>query len=639
MTQTKYKKINIIVEALQSSEEFNTITEHLNAHYGLIPSFHPSKELFDNISNSTLFLTYLNDEEVKTFFQNHLNKNLELAILPNETCPNAIKSFGISKDIFEAIDDAFNNELLSRVDLLLCNEFLSLNRVIIGDMHGMNRLDFHSNSRWNKVKIFFTNLINLEFKNYTLTTSEDQKIETAASGIAILEAAITSENSAIGDELSIHDGKLNAFVLAPTSLLSYIWYLISIFFYQRISLLSLPKSLGFIKTSKLTIASNEPIDYLLDNNLLSAKEIQLEILQDCINLHLGRILLEKVKKDETSLEEKDIINVNTLPRGELSSILIEGKLPLFAKASDDDFKELFLNLKNSAKFSYIFLTLTILSVLLATTELFANSAPVIIGAMILAPLMAPIISLSMGVIRSNKSLLTDSLKTLGLGIVMALLFSAVFTLFMPLEQITPEMRGRLNPNILDLMVAIFSGIAGAYAYAKEEVAKTLAGVAIAVALVPPLSVTGIGIGLGNFDVIYGSFLLFITNLVGITLSAALTFIVLGFAPVKRAKKGIIYTSIMMTIIAIPLAISFMHIVETNNFYNKLQTIKTMEINHKTIELKISHIQTKKDVVTIDIDTISTNVIFEEDLELIKTNIENKIAKKTVLRVTQILILK
>lgn len=245
----------------------------------------------------------------------------------------------------------------------------------------------------------------------------------------------------------------------------------------------------------------------------------------------------------------------------------------------------------------------------------------------------------MGVIRSNKSLLTDSLKTLGLGIVMALLFSAVFTLFMPLEQITPEMRGRLNPNILDLMVAIFSGIAGAYAYAKEEVAKTLAGVAIAVALVPPLSVTGIGIGLGNFDVIYGSFLLFITNLVGITLSAALTFIVLGFAPVKRAKKGIIYTSIMMTIIAIPLAISFMHIVETNNFYNKLQTIKTMEINHKTIELKISHIQTKKDVVTIDIDTISTNVIFEEDLELIKTNIENKIAKKTVLRVTQILILK
>jgi len=312
---------------------------------------------------------------------------------------------------------------------------------------------------------------------------------------------------------------------------------------------------------------------------------------------------------------------------------------LFAKASDDDFKELFLNLKNSAKFSYIFLTLTILSVLLATTGLFANSAPVIIGAMILAPLMAPIISLSMGVIRSNKSLLTDSLKTLGLGIVMALLFSAVFTLFMPLEQITPEMRGRLNPNILDLMVAIFSGIAGAYAYAKEEVAKTLAGVAIAVALVPPLSVTGIGIGLGNFDVIYGSFLLFITNLVGITLSAALTFIVLGFAPVKRAKKGIIYTSIMMTIIAIPLAISFMHIVETNNFYNKLQTIKTMEINHKTIELKISHIQTKKDVVTIDIDTISTNVIFEEDLELIKTNIENKIAKKTVLRVTQILILK
>jgi len=638
MTPTRYKNIKIIVETLQSTEDFNNIAEHLSAHYGLSPSLHSSKEIFDDISNSTLFLIFLNDEEIKTFFQNHLNKGLEIAILPNETCPNSVKNFGISKDIFEAVDDAFNDELLSKVDLLLCNEYLSLYRVIVGDMHGMNRLDFNSNSRWNKIKIFFTNLINLEFKTYTLTTSKDQKIETAASGITILEHAIASENSTIGEELSIHDGKLNALVLAPTSLLSYLWYLISIFFYQRISLLSLPKSLGFIKTSTLTISSKEPVDYLLDNNLLSAKEIQLEILQDCISLHLGRILLEKVKKDDNFIEEKDTIKLNTLPKGELNSILIGGRLPFFAKASEDDFEDLFVSLRNSSKFSYVFLILMILSTLLATTGLFANSAPVIIGAMVLAPLMAPIISLAMGVIRSDKSLLTDSIKTLSYGISTALLFSAVFTLFIPLEQITPEMQGRLNPNILDLMVAIFSGIAGAYAYSKEEVAKSLAGVAIAVALVPPLSVTGIGIGLGNFDVIYGSFLLFNTNLVGITLSAALTFIVLGFAPVKRAKKGIIYTSIMMVAIAIPLVISFRHIVETNNFYNKLKTIKIMEINHKTIELKILNIQTKNDLVTIDIDTISQNIISEEDLKIIKRNIEKKIAKKIVLTITPILIL-
>ncbi len=213
----------------------------------------------------------------------------------------------------------------------------------------------------------------------------------------------------------------------------------------------------------------------------------------------------------------------------------------------------------------------LLSTLLATTGLFANSAPVIIGAMILAPLMAPIISLSMGVIRTDKYLLFKSIRTLSIGIFMALLFSSIYTLFIPLEQITAEMQGRLHPNLLDLLVAIFSGIAGAYATAKEEVAKSLAGVAIAVALVPPLSVTGIGIGLGNIDVIYGSFLLFLTNLVGITLSAALTFIVLGFAPLKKAKKGVFYTSIIMTIIAIPLVLSFLKVVDRNKYFEDLNS--------------------------------------------------------------------
>ena len=156
MTQTKYTNIKFMVETLQSTDVFKTIIEYLIANYGLTPTLLSSREVFNDALSDTLFLTYLNDEEIKTFFQNHLNKNLEIGILPNEICPNAIKNFGVSKNIFEAIDDSFNDELLSKVDFLLCNEYLSLNRVIIGDMHGMNRLDFKSNSGWNKIKIFVT---------------------------------------------------------------------------------------------------------------------------------------------------------------------------------------------------------------------------------------------------------------------------------------------------------------------------------------------------------------------------------------------------------------------------------------------------------------------------------------------------
>jgi uncharacterized hydrophobic protein (TIGR00271 family) len=281
----------------------------------------------------------------------------------------------------------------------------------------------------------------------------------------------------------------------------------------------------------------------------------------------------------------------------------------------------------------------ILSTLLATTGLFANSAPVIIGAMILAPLMAPIISLSMGVVRADKFLMIQSTRTLIIGIFMALLFSSIYTLFMPLEQITAEMQGRLNPNLLDLMVAVFSGMAGAYANSKEEVAKSLAGVAIAVALVPPLSVTGIGLGLGNIDVIYGSFLLFVTNLVGITLSAALTFIVLGFAPIKRAKKGIFYTSILMVIIAIPLFLSFMDVVHRYDYFNKLNGFKSVALNGHDIELHIKKVQNKNNEIIVNLDVISSKPLILDDYNIIKEKLQKVVDKKLVLEIVPVIIVK
>lgn len=634
-----YKNIYFISQE-EDEKVLSEIFDYIKEKYKSEISIFSIDKIFEDDKNNkdVLFLLYLGDDEIKKFFQNHLNKSISIAILPHKNSLDTIKNYCISKNIIDAIDDAYNPKLLSKIDLLKCNDFISFNRISIGNMHGMNNFDYNKNSRINKIKIFFSNLKNIRFKSYTLKISEEQIIQTAASGITILEhLSLATQESAIRDELSLHDGKLNAYILAPTSLISYIWYLLAIFFYQKISLLSLPKSLGFIKTSKITISSNEVLDYQIDNKeLYQSKLIELEVLQDCINLHLGRDLLEIVKNDDKHIEEKDVIKLNSLPKTELSSILIEGKLPLFKKATDDDFKDLLVSLKDSAKFSYIYATLVILSTLLATTGLFANSTPVIIGAMILAPLMAPIISLSMGVIRADKFLLFQSSRTLFLGIFLALLFSTIYTLFIPLEQITVEMQGRLNPNLLDLMVAIFSGMAGAYAYSKEEVTKSLAGVAIAVALVPPLSVTGIGIGIGNLDVMYGSFLLFVTNLVGITLSAALTFIVLGFAPVKKAKKGLFYTSVLMVIITIPLFFSFMKVVDKYEYFNKLNSVKSIVLNDNKIELKIQSVDNKKDKIFINIEIISIKYLSFDDYIIIKNKLQERVDKQIVLKIIPVL---
>lgn len=313
-------------------------------------------------------------------------------------------------------------------------------------------------------------------------------------------------------------------------------------------------------------------------------------------------------------------------------MLIGEALPFLPRASEEEFKELFIGLRQSAKVSSAYLTLMILSTLLATTGLFQSSTPVIIGAMILAPLMAPIISFAMGVVRGERELLQESAATLLIGIATALAFSCLYTYLMPLSLLTPEMSSRLNPNILDLMVAIISGIAGAYAYAKAEVAKSLAGVAIAVALIPPLSVVGIGIGWGDTQIIYGSFLLFMTNLAGITLSAALTFLIMGFTPVKRATKGIMLTSLFLVIVTIPLIISFGKLVEQNRIFRELKSFEHLFYQSRAISISTISVDLSREMPVIYVKARSASVLKEEELKEIKSQISTLLGRPITLEI-------
>lgn len=632
-----YEKVYLITDETKSEDILSKILENLKEDFKVIPTIFSSSKEVKSSKESELYLLYLSDDKIKLFFKNNLNKKINIGIISNEMCPNAVKNYNLSSDTFESIKDSFDMELLTNIDLLQCNGTIVFDSVVVGDMHGISKKDYDKSKIIETVKTFFKNFKNLKFKNYTFTVAEDKTVKTVAVGIKVVEH--TTPNATMRGNLLINDGKLNAFILVPTSILSYIWYLILIFFYQNISVLSLPKSLGFIQASNLIITSDSEVSYILDKELFDSKEIKLEILQDSFNMHLGRDLFEKLNKDKKEIQNSDFVDLDILPKGEITNVLIDGKIPFIKKASEDDFKDVFKNLRSNAKFNYTFLVLMIISTLLSTTGLFANSTPVIIGAMILAPMMAPIISFSMGIIRSDRILLKRSIITLFIGTFMAILFSCIFTLLLPLNQITPEMQSRIDPNLLDLLVAIFSGIAGAYAYSKAEVAKSLAGVAIAVALVPPLSVAGIGVGLADFEIIYGAFLLFSTNLVGITISSALTFIVLGYAPLNRAKKGIIYTSIILVFISIPLILSFEQMVAKNEYYKKLNTLKFVELNSKSIELNILNIRNNKNEVLINIETVSKEPLNSKDYEQIKEKYEMKIEKKAVIEVVSKIIVK
>jgi uncharacterized hydrophobic protein (TIGR00271 family) len=231
--------------------------------------------------------------------------------------------------------------------------------------------------------------------------------------------------------------------------------------------------------------------------------------------------------------------------------------------------------------------LLILSTMIATFGLFINSSSVVIGAMLLAPLMQPIVSFSMGVLRQDSDLEFNGAKTILWAVLAVILTAAIISLFTPIERLTVEMSGLLSPTILDLFVAIVSGAAAAYAKSNEKIIGSLAGVAIAVALVPPLAVAGIGLGWADWHMFSMAFLLFVTNLVGIVLSAAFTFTLLGFSPLKIAQKGIMIWMAIAALVAIPLYNSFETMKEDIEIQRRLANVSFSVGRH---DIKLTHIQ-------------------------------------------------
>ena len=222
----------------------------------------------------------------------------------------------------------------------------------------------------------------------------------------------------------------------------------------------------------------------------------------------------------------------------------------------------YLGMRRDAKATIDFYVLIFLATTIAYYGLLQSSTAVIIGAMLIAPLMSPILAMAHGIVQGNTKLLRQAANTTFNGVLLAIGTAVVFSfgltaLSFPIPP-TSEILARTQPNILDLMVALASGAAAAYAISRKEVASALPGVAIAAALVPPLAVVGYGIGTIQFDYAAGALLLFVTNLAAIILAGAGTFLSLGFRPPTRAERGeqtrygLRMALVAMVIISIPL---------------------------------------------------------------------------------------
>lgn len=167
------------------------------------------------------------------------------------------------------------------------------------------------------------------------------------------------------------------------------------------------------------------------------------------------------------------------------------------------------------RITFDYLLLITAACIVSTLGLLMNSTPVIVGGMIISPLMWPIVGISYGLWQSKSHFLWKSIRLLSLSVVFTLLTSALLTFFSPIKIINSEILGRTTPTLFDLIVALASGAVAMLSLTNKRVSNSIAGVAIATSLLPPICVSGIGIAVWTFSIFWGGLLLFITNAVAI----------------------------------------------------------------------------------------------------------------------------
>lgn len=203
-----------------------------------------------------------------------------------------------------------------------------------------------------------------------------------------------------------------------------------------------------------------------------------------------------------------------------------------ALGADVDHGEVAARIEASGRLGGGYLMMTAVSAAIAVLGLLLSSPAVVIGAMLVSPLMGPIIALGFAFWRVDWAGTRRAMASLAVGLGLALFVSVLLVTISPLKEPTAEILARSRPTLFDLLVAIFSGVAGGYAVVRQR-GETVIGVAIATALMPPLATMGFGLSTRAWGIAGGALLLFFTNLIAIALAAAGVAAVSGFAPRKR----------------------------------------------------------------------------------------------------------
>jgi len=256
--------------------------------------------------------------------------------------------------------------------------------------------------------------------------------------------------------------------------------------------------------------------------------------------------------------------------------------------------------------SWVYYLMLLMAGLIALLGLLTNSVAVVIGAMLISPLMGPIISSGLALTIGDLPLARRAFRTIAISVALTVLVTALVTLLSPLKEPTSEILARVRPNIYDLFVAVLSGIVGAVALCtKRNYLITATGVAVATAVIPPLSVAGYGLGTGQMMLGMGGFLLFFTNFVAIVLTSDLVFFILGFRTSHvetiqySQRTRLLIIGGLMLLISIPLVYTLVVDIRNVNTKKRIERVLKKQLNQQQSSRMTGYTyQTRKDGVQI-----------------------------------------
>ena len=325
---------------------------------------------------------------------------------------------------------------------------------------------------------------------------------------------------------------------------------------------------------------------------------------------------------------------------------IQRKIP---RVPPDMREKLRQELLEEAQLDTNFLVLNVSSCMIATLGLLINSAAVIIGAMLIAPLMLPLRGLSLGTLDTDRQLARTSLMTLIVGTLVAIIISGlVGGIFgLPATSFGQEILGRTEPNLADLGIAVAAGAISGFAKIRRKLSDALAGTAISVALMPPICVVGVAISQQAWQLSSGAFLLYITNLLGITLACVLVFILggyyLNYSQTSQAIGGFLA---MTGMLVFPLFISFGNLLHQERFEGEIKNIlerKTVTVGQQSelvgLEVQWPTFPWSQDypVIVLTVLENTENPITPTQVRLVERLIERDLGQrfKLIFRVSQL----